>query len=115
MDGKPQERPLAKRRSLVKAVSEKSLDESMDAGNESTPQKGDNPSSVNEEDGSESVTKEPAAIETKEAVPEPVKVVEPAKKVEVVNLDDPEVESIAEFEEKHSALSTQHCLWPQRR
>jgi hypothetical protein len=100
---------------MVKAISEKSLDESMDAGNESTPQKADNPSSVVGDEGTESATKEPADKESgKTPAAEPVKAAESAKKVEVINMDDPEVESIAELEGKHSEDSPAPSPAPKR-
>lgn len=90
VDGTPVERPLAKRRNLVKSVSEKNMDDTES----STPMKG--------EPTSESTEVTPAKETSKNE--QNVDGIKPSETIgrDVNNWDDPEVESIAQLEEKHN-------------
>mmetsp|Transcript_67898 Transcript_67898/g.133547 ORF Transcript_67898/g.133547 Transcript_67898/m.133547 type:complete len:410 (+) Transcript_67898:17-1246(+) len=88
VEGKAQERPLAKRRNLVKAISEKSLD--VDCA---TPTKGDAPTTEDEVSKTEETP-------TKDDVK-----VGDEKEAKKVLDDDPEVESIEQHSEKQDDTS----------
>jgi hypothetical protein len=87
VDGTPVERPLARRRQLVESLAEKSAN-----AEESTPVKSSAP-----DDGSAPTTPVPVSLGLETPVKEEVVAKIP------VNTDDPDVETIEQLEEKHSA------------